>query len=255
MRGRVGNRTDAVISRMVSAPPKGERIYASVWFQEAGAGGGVFGSDDGGRTWRLLGLPAEAVRALEIAPTDENLLIAGTRSGVFRSSDAGKNWERISPAGDEELRNVDSVAIDPADGRVIYAGTYHLPWKTTDGGKNWKPVTAGLIDDSDIMSMRVDATNPARLYLSACSGIYRSEDRGGMWTKLQGIPYAARRTHSIVQDGKDPQTLYAGTTEGLWVTRDGGESWKRTTPKEWVINTVAVVAGKVVLERTHKGSW
>jgi photosystem II stability/assembly factor-like uncharacterized protein len=190
------------------------------------------------------GLQGETVRALEIAPGDQNEFVAGTRSGIFRSKDAGRNWERISPAGDEELKNVDSVAIDPRDGNVIYAGTYHLPWKTTDGGKSWQPVTAGLIDDSDIMSLRVDATNPERLYLSACSGIYRSENQGGIWTKLQGIPYAARRTHAIVQDPQKPETLYAATTEGLWVTRDAGESWQRTTPKEWVVNSVVVLPGE-----------
>ena len=124
---------------------------------------------------------------------------------------------------------------------MIYAGTYHLPWKTTDGGKTWKSIAAGLIDDSDIMSMRVDAANPARIYISACSGIYRSENRGEVWTKLQGIPYAARRTQAIVQDPQRPHVLYAATTEGLWVTRDAGENWERTTPKVWVVNGVAVL--------------
>jgi photosystem II stability/assembly factor-like uncharacterized protein len=110
-----------------------------------------------------------------------------------------------------------------------------------DGGKSWKPVIAGLIDDSDIMSLRVDATNPARVYLSACSGIYRSENHGEAWTKLQGIPYAARRTQAIVQDPEAPKTLYAATTEGLWVTKDGGESWKLTSPQGWVVNAAVVL--------------
>lgn len=241
LRGRVGLRTDAVVTRLVSDPHGAQRVFAAVWYQEPGAGGGVFRSDDGGRSWTLVGLQGEAVRALEMAPSYPKELVAGTRSGVFRSRDEGESWERISPAGDEELQNVDSVAVKPDNADVIYAGTYHLPWKTVDGGKSWKPVAAGLIDDSDIMSLRVDATNPERIYLSACSGIYRSENQGGMWTKLQGIPYEARRTQAIVQDGKNPKTLYAATTEGLWVTRDAGESWRRTTPKDWVVNAVVVL--------------
>ncbi len=241
LRGRVGTRTDGVVSRLVGEPGTSGRLFAGVWYQEAGAGGGVFCSEDGGRTWSLAGLQGEAVRALEIAPGDPKEFVAGTLSGVFRSNDAGKSWQRVSPAGDEELRRLDSLAIDPHDGNVIYAGTYHLPWKTIDGGISWNPVIAGLIDDSDIMSLRVDATDPQRVYLSACSGIYRSENQGGSWTKLQGIPYAARRTQAIVQDSAHPETLYAATTEGLWVTRDAGESWKRTTPKEWVINGVVVL--------------
>ncbi len=244
LRGRVGSRLDAVVTRLVIDPEDGKRVFAAVWYQEAGAGGGIFRSGDGGRTWELAGLEGEAVRALEIASSQPGELVAGTRSGVFRSVDGGKRWGRISPVGDEELRNVDSLAIDPRDPEVIYVGTYHLPWRTRDGGKTWEAVIAGIIDDSDIMSMRVDATNPARLYMSSCSGIYRSENQGRGWTKLQGIPYAARRTQVIAQDPVRPKTLYAGTTEGLWLTRDGGEIWTRTSPKDWVVNSVAVLAGK-----------
>ena len=240
-RGRVGHRLDAVVTRLVPDPRTENRVFASAWYQWA-AGGGVFQSDDGGRTWALLGLEKEAVRALEMAPSRPDVLVAGTRTGVFRSQDSGKNWERISALDDPELHNVDSLAIDPRNPDLIYVGTYHLPWKTSDGGKTWSPAIAGIIDDSDIMSMRIDATNPARLFMSACSGIYRSENQGAEWTKLQGIPYSARRTQAIVQDPGNPDALFAGTTEGLWVTRDGGENWTRTTPKEWDVSSVVVLA-------------
>ncbi len=240
LRGRIGRRTDAVVARLAASHEKPGLVLAAVWYQEPGAGGGVFRSDDGGRTWKLLGLQEEAVRALEFAGSEPRVMVAGTRRGVFRSTDQGMNWERISPEGDAELRNVDSLAIDPRDAKVIYAGTYHLPWKTTDGGKSWKAVSAGLIDDSDIMSLRVDATNPDRIFLSACSGIYRSENQGESWSKLQGIPYSARRTQAIVQDVQNPKIFYAGTTEGLWVTEDGGESWSRSTPKDWVVSGVSL---------------
>jgi photosystem II stability/assembly factor-like uncharacterized protein len=119
-----------------------------------------------------------------------------------------------------------------------------LPWLTHNGGKTWKPIISGIIDDSDIMSLRLDATNPDRVYMSACSGIYRSENQGGQWTKLQGIPYAARRTQTIVQDSGSPKTFYAGTTAGLWVTRDSGENWTLTTSKDWVVNALVVLSGK-----------
>jgi photosystem II stability/assembly factor-like uncharacterized protein len=177
-----------------------------------------------------------------MAPSRPDILVAGTRTGVFRSQDSGQTWQRISAVDDQELHNVDSLAIDPRNPDLIYVGTYHLPWKTLDSGKSWVPVIAGIIDDSDIMSMRIDATNSARLFMSACSGIYRSENQGAQWTKLQGIPYSARRTQAIVQDPGNANTLFAGTTEGLWVTRDGGESWTRTTPKDWDVTSLVVIA-------------
>ena len=253
LRGRVGHRLDAVVSRLAADAKDRNLVFAAVWYRQAAENGGVFRSEDGGRNWRASGLEGEAVRALEVAPSDPSELVAGTRTGVFRSRDQGATWQRISPDGAPELRNADSIAIDPRDPGVIYAGTYHLPWRTKDGGTSWEPVLAGIIDDSDIMSLRLDSTNPDRVYMSACSGIYRSEHQGSEWTKLQGIPYAARRTHTIVQDLANPKTFYAGTTAGAWATRDSGETWTRTTPKDWVVNSVLVLpahfphAGRVVL--------
>lgn len=242
LRGRAGTRFDAVVQQLLVDTHNSQRLFAAVWFQDPAAGGGVFRSEDAGHTWTLSGLRGEAVRALEQSTSQPGVLIAGTRSGVFRSPDAGENWERISPAGDTEIRNIDSLAVDPRDPRVIYAGTYHLPWKTLDAGKTWTPASAGLIDDSDIMSLHLDSANPARLFASACSGIYRSETAGSQWIKLQGIPYAARRTQTIVQDPRDSKTIYAGTTAGLWFSRDGGDTWARVTPDDWVINAVAITA-------------
>ena len=241
LRGRVTPRLDAVVQRLLVDARLPRRLFAAVWFQDPSAGGGVFRSDDAGRTWSTSGLSGEAVRAIQQSPSDPQILIAGSRAGIFRSPDAGQTWQRISPLGDVELRNIDSLAFDPRDARTIYAGTYHLPWKTVDAGENWTPVSAGMIDDSDVMALRVDARNPTRLFASACSGIYRTENAGKQWTKLEGVPYAARRTQDIVQDPADPRILYAGTTEGLWITRDSGESWTRVTPRDWVINAIAVL--------------
>ena len=126
--------------------------------------------------------------------------MAGTLDGVYRSRDASKSWERISPEHHEELRNLDSLAIDPRDPRIIYAGTFHLPWKTTDGGRTWHPIHDGMIDDSDVMSLLIDRSNPGRIFASACSGIYRSDNGAAQWRKIQGIPYTARRTYAITQD-------------------------------------------------------
>jgi photosystem II stability/assembly factor-like uncharacterized protein len=243
IRGRVGGRLDGVVQQLLVDAANPERLFAAVWFQDPAAGGGIYRSDDAARSWVLTGLRGEAVRALVQSPSYPERFLAGTRTGIFASSDRGATWERISPAGDEELKNIDSLAVDPADPRTIYAGTYHLPWKTTDAGKTWAPIATGMIDDSDVMSLRIDATNPRRLFASACSGIYRSGNGAASWIKLQGIPYSSRRTPSIVQDPLDAQVWYAGTTEGLWVTRDAGETWSLTTPREWVINAVAVVSG------------
>jgi photosystem II stability/assembly factor-like uncharacterized protein len=252
LRGRAGDRLDGVAQRMVVDARNPNRILAAVWFRGT-SGGGIFESADGARKWNLAGLGSETVRALEQSSSDGDVWIAGTRSGVFRSTDNAKNWQRITPADDPELQNIDSLAIDPRDAQTIYVGTYHLPWKTIDGGKSWHSISQGMIDDSDVMSLRIDARNPQRIFSSACSGIYRSEDGGASWTKLQGIPYSSRRTQQIVQDPVDGQAMYAATTEGLWVTSDYGETWRRVTTRDTDANAAVVLPfdqGKVLLAGT-----
>jgi photosystem II stability/assembly factor-like uncharacterized protein len=242
--GRTGARLDAVVTAIVVDPRDASVLFASTWMQDRAAGGGVFRSNDGGRNWRPAGLEGQAVRALAVAPSDADTLIAGTLDGVYRSRDAAKSWERISPEHHEELHNLDSLAVDPRDPQTIYAGTFHLPWKTTDGGRTWRPIHDGMIDDSDVMSLLIDRAIPGRIYASACSGIYSSDNGASQWKKIQGIPYTARRTYVIAQDPARPGSVYAATSEGLWKTSDAGLTWRRTTPPDWVINTVVAPGGR-----------
>jgi photosystem II stability/assembly factor-like uncharacterized protein len=254
--GRVGSRLDGVVAAILVDPRNSQTLYAAMWTQDPSAGGGVFRSDDGGTTWRESGLIGQAVRALAQAPSDPDVLVAGTLGGVFRSNDAGDTWRRISPDADVELRNLDSVAVDPRRSDTIYVGTFHLPWRSSDGGRSWTPIPAGMIDDSDVMSILVDRSDPQRVYASACSGIYRSENGADLWQKVQGIPFSARRTNVIAQDSLHPGSIFAGTTEGLWKSDNAGSAWRRMTPADWVINAVDLPAGhpgRVVLGTEELG--
>jgi photosystem II stability/assembly factor-like uncharacterized protein len=240
--GLIGENQNAVVTAILVDPRNSARLYAASWTREVSSeGGGVFLSSDGGATWRDAGLAGHAVRTLVQASSDPAMLVAGALDGVFLSRDSGETWRRITPAGDAELRNFDSLAIDPRDPQIIYAGTFHLPWKTVDGGAHWTAIHAGMIDDSDVLSMVTDREKPRRIFASACSGIYRSNDGGAAWEKLEGIPYSARRTPVIRQDAARPSILYAGTTEGLWKTADGGSSWRRISPRSWVINSMVIL--------------
>lgn len=236
---RIGNGQDDVVTHILVDPRDSKRLYASTWTLYSG-GGGVYRSDDSGHSWKLIGLGKETVRALAQAPTNPKLFVAGSLTGVYRSKDDGNTWERITPANHDDLRNFDSLAFDPKDDNIIYAGTYHLPWKTTDGGKNWSPVVKGMIDDSDVMSIIVDPSNPANVHATACSGIYHSVDAGQNWKRYGGIPFVFRRTQLIKQDPEHADTLYAGTTSGLWKTTNEGGEWKRMTPGDWVVNALLI---------------
>jgi photosystem II stability/assembly factor-like uncharacterized protein len=235
---RIGTGQDDVITHILVDPRDAKRLYASTWTLYSG-GGGVYRSDDAGKTWTVVGLAHETVRALAQSPTTPNILLAGSLTGVYRSVDDGATWTLITPAKHEDLRNFDSVAFDPHDDNILYAGTYHLPWKTTNGGKDWFPIKTGMIDDSDVMSVIVDPKDPNNVHATACSGIYHSTNGAQTWSKYKGIPFVFRRTQLIRQDPQNPQVLYAGTTSGLWKTTNEND-WKRVTPGDWVINAILI---------------
>ena len=97
-----------------------------------------------------------------------------------------------------------------------------------------------MIDDSDVFSVIVDHANPSIVFASACSGIYKSESAGNQFSKIQGIPFSARRTRVLKQDPTNENIVYARTTEGLWKTSDLGKTWKRVSNPEIVVNDVLV---------------
>jgi photosystem II stability/assembly factor-like uncharacterized protein len=213
-----------------------------------GSGGGVARSVDGGRTFTLLeGMRGQPVRALAVAPSNPNLVVAGSLNGVFRSLDGGRTWRPITPEGHPDLRNVGSVTIDPSDPQIIYAGTWHLPWKTTDGGRMWQPVPTGMIDDSDVMTLTVDRSNTRNVFATACSGIYRSADGAQKWTRIRGIPSSSRRTRAFAQSPDDTNRLYAGTIQGVWMSEDGAATWRLVTRDDLVVNAILALPGGTVL--------
>ncbi|HET9838570.1 MAG TPA: YCF48-related protein [Candidatus Angelobacter sp.] len=238
----LGSSAEMVLDHIVIDPAEPKHMFVAAWNAQLPASDGdLFRSKDGGRNWEMIAdLHGKSLRALGLAPSDPQVLVAGALDGIYRSRDGGGTWERISPPDHAEIKNVESIAIDPVNPEVIYAGTWHLPWKTEDGGKSWHSIRKGVIDDSDVFSIIVDPAQPANLFISACSGIYRSESAGELFRKIQGIPYSARRTRMLQMDPAEHNVIYAGTTEGLWKTIDSGAAWKRMTGANVVINDVLV---------------
>ena len=254
---RVGDRNDYVIDALIFHPTRVGLVYAAAWSIEDNRSGDVLKSLDGGRTWKKSKeMHGESVRALAMSASDPELLVAGTLTGVHRSTDGGEHWSLISPPNHPDIRNVESIAIDPKNPEVIYAGTWHLPWKTTDGGLTWKNIKQGVIDDSDVFSIIIDPVATNNVYISACSGIYRSETAGDLFKKAQGIPSTSRRTRVLMQDPQRSEVVYAGTTEGLFRTLDAGQTWTRLSAANIIINDILIDSAdnrKILLATDRSG--
>ena len=215
---------------------------------------GVYKTTDAGRSWTLLP-PMRGVGVWSLAVWQQNpdVIAAGTSSGVFLSKDAGATWARISQENDAELKPVVSLAFHPTDSNILYAGTTHLPWRTTDGGASWQSAHAGMIDDSDVFSIAVDPLQPARVFASACSGVYGSTSGGALWAKLE-TPKGAFRTYFVALEPGHSEIVFAGTTEGLLRSPDGGRSWRKVSGE--AIKSIAFdpfVAGRIFFASTTAG--
>jgi photosystem II stability/assembly factor-like uncharacterized protein len=184
--GRLGG-DEYVLDHIAIDPKDSNRIYVSAWSSSGQQIGEVFRSTDGGANWQTLSaMHGKSIRAMAMFKGDSSVLVAGALDGVYRSKDGGDTWERLSPANSDDIKNIESIAVDPKDPDTVYAGTWHLAWKTSDGGANWQHINKGMIDDSDVFSVIVDHENPSVVFASACSGIYKSETAGNLFSKIQG---------------------------------------------------------------------
>ena len=186
-------------------------------FYFAQVNGGVFRSDDYGRTWEPIfdDQPTASVGALAVSVSNPNIIYVGSGEGLHRP--------------------------DLAVGNGLY--------KSTDAGKTWTHL--GLRDGQQIAQIAIDPRNPERLLVAVAGhpygpneerGIFLSTDGGKSFTKML---YQDENTGGadVQIDPKHPQTVYAalwearegpwenaawnGTHGGIFKSTDGGKTWQR----------------------------
>ncbi|GMV07244.1 MAG: hypothetical protein AMXMBFR53_35190 [Gemmatimonadota bacterium] len=232
--GPVGNRVSAVV---------GEPGNPNVYYFGA-ASGGVFKSEDGGHTWRPVfdDQPAQSIGALALAPSDPNVLWAGTGeafirsnvsvgNGVYRSTDGGETWRHM---GLEESGRIGRIVIDPRDPDVVFvAALGHLygpqrqrgVYRTRDGGETWEQVLFSG-ENSGAVDIVMNPANPRILFAATWqmriwtwgresggpeSGLWRSDDGGDTWTRLagSGLPRGTVGKIGLGMTPDDPDRVYA----------------------------------------------
>jgi photosystem II stability/assembly factor-like uncharacterized protein len=252
------------IGAIAVAPSNPEVVYVGsgegLQRPDLSVGDGIYRSTDGGGSWEHLGLrDGQQIATLRVDPHDPQRVFAAVlghpygpnqERGVFRSTDGGKSWDKVLYK-DENTGAVD-LAFDPADSRVLYAalwaarqapweigGSFQVPgsglFKSTDGGTTWKPLTGGLPGAAERLGrigLAVAPSRPARLYAQvdadgAHGGLYRSEDGGASWRRVNGEPRIWGRGGDFAEvevDPRNPDVIYVCNTS-TYRSTDGGQSF------------------------------
>lgn len=102
-------------------------------------------------------------------------------------------------------------------------------WRSTDSGETWRQVREGLWNESRIYSFAVHPHAPQIIYAGADDGLYRSEDGGERFARVDS-PLNTLQVWNIAIDPVDPQIIFAGTRpSALFRSRDGGVHWQQLT--------------------------
>lgn len=222
--------------------------------QSTSWGNGVYRSTDAGKTWTHLGLEnTRHIGRVRVHPANPdvayvaalgNLWAPSGDRGVYKTTDGGRTWSKVLYV--DTLTGVVDLAMDPANPDVLYAGTYQrlrrawgfngggpgsAIYKTTDGGRSWSKLANGLpTGDKGRIGLAIAPSNPrvlnAIIEHASDGGVYRTEDAGATWTKMNTLnPRPMYYSHIFIDPNNDKRVYVLAVT--YYKSDDGGKTFRR----------------------------
>lgn len=215
------------VSRIAIAPSKPDVVYAAT------SGGGVWRSDDGGKSWSLPGdeMTSRNVEWIVVEPNNPASVWVGTGTGsgsIWRSGDSGATWKVLGgsyPGG--LLRPVGyPVVFVPAQPKTIFLPSTNLHYRSDDGGKTWRDFR---VPNQDAYVFAVDPRDAKIVYAGGRGdslNLSRSTDGGKTWRQT-GIGLGKNSLRTLLIDPSNPTTLYAagGVFTSVFKSTDSGDNW------------------------------
>ncbi len=249
------------IGSVAVAPSDNTILYAgegeSTLRGNVSEGFGIWRTDDGGRSWKNLGLKdTRHIIKIVIHPKNPDIVWvaaighlfgANDDRGIYKTMDGGKTWKKVLYVNNQT--GCSDLIMEPGNPSVLYAGTWRIQrtpyslesggdgggiWKSIDGGETWKNISAnkGLPKGLwGITGITVAPSNTDKIYAiieNKDGGLFVSTDAGETWT-LQSSDNSIRQRawyySKIFVDPKNENTVYALNVNFL-KSVDGGKTFK-----------------------------
>lgn len=222
-------------------------------------GNGVYRSDDGGETWRHMGLEeTHHIGRIIIHPRNPDVVYVAAQGhlysenperGVFKTSDGGNTWEKVlSVKISGRDIGVTDLVMDPQDPATLYAAAYDRQrwawsfrtagpgsriYRTKDGGKSWVQLTAGLPDGVlGKIGLAIYPQDPRILYATIDNA------------NSPGIS-AAERMNELFS-GRPPSLPTIG--HEIYRSDNGGDNWHRVSPEGKSIGNRSNYYGQIIVD-------
>ncbi|MGQ0734457.1 MAG: WD40/YVTN/BNR-like repeat-containing protein, partial [Acidobacteriota bacterium] len=250
-------------------------------FYVAMATAGIYKTTNAGTTFTAVfdREGSASVGAVAIAPTDANLVWAGTGEGnnrqssswgdgVYKSTDGGRSWKNM---GLRASKQIAKVIVDPVDYDLVYVAALGDLWgpggdrgvfKTSDGGLTWQRVLF-VDDDTGATELVMDPSNNKTLYAATYqrrraqwgmngggpgSAIWKTTDAGRTWIRLEsGIPSGPKGRIGLDVYRRNPNVLYARIEHpagsGVYRSDDAGANWRKlsdTNPRPMYFSQIRI---------------
>ena len=225
-----------------------------------GYGDGVYKSEDGGKSWKNMGLKnSEHIGKIVVDPNNPDVVYvaaygpvwsSGGERGIYKTTDGGKTWKAVLTVS--EHTGFNEVHMDPSNSNVLYAAAHQRQrkvftyigggpesalYKSTDGGATWNKIMKGLPADVDLgrIGLAVSTVNPDYLFAiveaaEGKGGFFASTDRGGSWEKRSSYSTSGNYYQEIFCDPKDINKIYSMDVY-MKVSVDGGRTFNNVGEK------------------------
>jgi photosystem II stability/assembly factor-like uncharacterized protein len=228
----------------------------------------VHRSTDLGETWQRtepLGMPEDSDLRLEatwhIRPGHQpgTVWLGGAPGVLFRSTDGAESFEPVAGLVDHPTRErwnpgaggmcCHSIQLDPSDPERLYVAISAAgAFRSDDGGETWAPRNRAVAADfmpedrypevgQCVHKLLVHPARPERLWQQNHCGVYRSDDRGDTWERLDGNGLPSDFGFPILIHPRDPDSAWVVPQHGaenrvsvndrlgVWQTADAGATW------------------------------